>query len=896
VHAIDWPKGEKVDASKCHAYELWSKDWYQIPPVAQYDSWQVKRNYIDTANHYKKGFSFTLRNLKVKTCIDISSWSGGLGPWWTKIFTDLTLSKGAKICFNLRGNHKGIIFEEIHNPIATFKGIKLYAGIPIRYENAWFKEVNVYNDTLPLLKTKYEQCDLFVWCEEEELQMNPLKQFSDIIPVYYRRSDGRRLTPQEESELRWSGKLNEKDLVDLPLLAKMVFSESLPKVIPYDRLIYFIKIWSKTWSKTRPPQNFKEKISRDFGKRSAENLKGLKGSIVVSPKTFYAKGFFAKFKNTDPPELRYVMSKGWPYRPDNTFMAKMTFKSGDGGRVPYDLTFKSKAKLDQIYLKGFFDLGETSADISSKVLIDKDGSELDVTIKNIDAEINPFNYGKSDPPLVTSMGGKISDGIGDEFFPAGFHLTKDKNGNLSTTLNINIKQQIKTSKGSFTANGNLIASVDALWTKGKLPRIKAGKTHFEIKNFKIIQKGGTKPMISNARLIVTDTLGARKILAVAHPGFRVGRSGFIVRLEFDDLRGFGYKNGYVVGFIPVPRATDNRFYDPKHFSMQDTLNVAFGLVTKKRIKEIKGNIKISRIDKGVKIDGNVMAISGPFTRHLIKNGMMKVIAQPVIGKSGKIERRWYLTVRADHLGLKGGYLFKPRIKAKFSASNKDGTIRLDMKRFVAKYSKLRSHKISTGRGSISSRFKLAYNRRDKRLSIWNLRSFLKINRISSRGMRIKSRGRITSFDLDGHIAGRWRHNLSTNKGRGWLALVGDKEGDIHLRDRRGRRIGSKRLGRETPLFSDTRWLALRVDGVDKRGWINGQFCLRTDIDLMALRPLGVRHSDYFEWRMSHDNIATPAGILARSEKYYGDLMKGKLPSSGKSRAGDVCKRIFSRMK
>jgi hypothetical protein len=893
VHAIEWPKGDKVDASKCHAYKLWSQHWYQISPVSQYDPWQVKRNYIDAA---RTDFSFTLRNLKARACIDLSSWNGGLGPWYTKLLARLTLSKGAKICFNLRGNHKGIVFEEIHNPIATFKGIELYAGVPFRYENAWFKEVSVYNDTLPLLKTKWEQCDLFVWCEEEELLMNPLRQFGDKIPVYYRRSDGRRLTFQEERELRWHGKISDGDLADLPLLAKMVFSERLPKVITYDRLVYFINVWSKTWSKMRPPKDFKEKIARDFGKRSTQNLSGLKGSILVSPNTLNAPGFFAKFKNTDPPELQYVMSKGWPYRPDSTFMAKMIFKSGDSGKTPYHLAFESKAKLDQIYLKGFFDLGSTSADIKSKGLIDKNGSEFEVSIKNIDAKINPFNYGKGDPPLVSSLGGRLYDGVGTEFFPAGFNLTKKTNGDLSVTLNVNAKHQIKTSKGSFTVRGNLIANIDALWFKGKVPRIKAGRTHIEIKNFRIIQEGETKPMISNARLIVTDTLDARKILAVAHPTFRVGESGFIVRLEFDDLRGLGYQKGYVVGFIPVPRAADDRFYDPKRFSVQDTLNIAFGLVTKKPIKEIKGNLKISKIDKGIKVRGNAMAISGSLTRHLIKNGMMKIITQPVKKKDGRIERRWYVTVRADHLGLKGSDLFNPRIKARFSTSSKGNTIRLDMKRLIARYRKIRSYKISMGRGFISSRFKLTYNRRNKVLRIWNLRTYLKANHISSRGLRIKSRGRITSFDLDGYLAGRWRHNLITNKGRGWLVLVGDKEGDIHLRDRRGRRIGSKRLGRETPLFSDTRWIALRVDGVDKRGWINGQFCLRTDIDLMALRPMGVRHSDYFEWRMSHDNVATPAGILARSEKYYGDLMKGKLPSSGKSRAGDVCKKIFSRIK
>lgn len=880
-----------------------------VPQKAvQHDRWWVKRNYLDIATRGSKPHIPIFRAMRIRACLNFRKENQGLGPWYSRYLIGLgmTISKGAKICINLTGDHKGIVFDELYNPVATIRGIRMDTWTA----RATPREVNVYGNQLWLSTLFYNRWFYF-WKDEERLEMNPLIKFRDRIPLYYRVSDGRRLSLSEYHTIYGHKNPDPNEIKHIPLLYAMVYSGRVPHSIPFSRLIEFIKVWSKTWSKKYAPKNLKERIAQQAGGVFTDSIGSIEGSVRISPDIVSFPGFLARFKNSDPPELQYVQSKGWPYRPKNLYTAKLTFKTNGLGQMPYHISFNSNIELEQLYLRNFIDLGETFAGIHSNITIDRDGSEFVISIPDIRSYLRPFRYGSEHPdvdPLVETTGGYIYGGRPLEGIPSGFQLVKNKGGDVNATLNLVTRHEIRTSRGEFSVRGDFLASIGARWVHKAFPRILAGRTRVEIQNFRIYHKGKNIPVLSRAKLIITDDPDEKKIMAVAHPRFRTGSSGFIVRLELDDLNGLGYRKGYVVGFIPVPRDLSGKFYDRRRFSVQQTLNLAFELVTKDLNTKIRGNVKISQINKmsfgkgiltgqGIHVRGSVVSISGGRTRHLIKNGQMKIISRWVKGARGEVYRKWYALIRADHLRLpSGGLVYRPYARAKLSASSMNGTIRLKVDRMYARFLRIRSRSFSVRNGTISMKGMFSYNRRRDILDIRKLGVYAALSRITPRGFFRATGGKFTSFDLDGYLTGHWRHDLRRNRGSGWLGLIGDKEGDIHLRDWRGRRVGSRRLGRETPLFSDTRWIALRINGVDPRGWINGQFCLRTDIDLMALKPLGVKHSDYIEWTMSHDNIATLNGIVARSKKYYRDLMNGGLRLKSRVRRGDVCERVFRNMR
>jgi len=907
VHAIPWPATKRVRTSSCRGAGYWPIHLSIPQPTVQANPWLVKRNFLDAAMLNKNNHLPVFRAMKLKACLKLNKTNKWLGPWYVKAFAglELRIKNGAKICLNLTGNRKGLLLNGFHNPIAIIRGISMDSWS----ENAVPREVNIY-DNRPILTTKYSKTWYYFWKHYEELSMNPLINFRDKIPIYYRISDGRRLSLFEYRKIYGLENPDPSEIKKIPLIHPMVFSGRVQNSIPLSTFLEFIKVWSKTWSKKRKPGNYKEKIARELGAEFSDSIAGIEGTILLSPDMLMLPGFYAKFTNTTPPELQYVQAKGWPYRPDNTYMINASFKAHGLGQKPHHMTFESKMALDEIYVRNIIDLGKTSANVKVEADLTHNGSNITLHIDRIRAHLNPFRYGGKNPALpatVETIGGIITDGRYDDFIPPGFNLTKNEHGDLTLTANLNTEHHIKTYKGEFSIGGNFVAGIGAAWTSNSIPQIKPGETRIEIRNFRLYQKGKQAPLISDAKLIITDDPSERKILAVAHPRFKTGKSGFIVRIEFGNLRGMGYDKGYLVGFIPVPRNSSGKFYDPRHFSVQNTLNIAFGLVTKNKTTTISGDFNISNLEhmrftgrmiygRGVEIKGNVLALSGMYTRYLLKKGNMKLLSKMTRTEDGSLRREWFALIRADYVGLRNGTIFRPSLRARFSVGAANDRIYLRIRRMSAGYRNMHFNTFSAGIGMLSGKASLSYNRLSRMLHINKLGAYFSMNMLAPKGLVRASRGRITSFDIDGYLGGHWLHNLRTNRGYGWIGLSGDKEGDIHLRDYRGKRIGSRKIGRETPLFSDTRWIALRIDGVDPRGWINGQFCLRTDIDLMALRPMGIKHSDYIEWIMSHDNIALPAGILARSEKYYRDLFSGKPPSAGRPRNGDVCRRIFSRMK
>ncbi len=833
--------------------------------------------------------------MKAKVCLTLSKKSAGLGPWWTKPIVKMRIDRDAKICVNLRGNQKGLSFNEYYNPLVTITGISFRT----HNEKASPKKVNVFGG-VPSLKTDYARYVLFALrISEQTLLMNPLRQYRDKIPRYYRPSDGRRLSSAE----RFFSQRFRSTIKPIPLLNSIVSAGRFPDVIPYKDVMEFIEVWSHTWSEKDAPEGYREEIKRDALATLAQSSRGIEATVHLSPDTIKFPGFYARFKNIDPPELQYVLSKGWPYRPDKAYMARATFTSRGVGEMPYEIRMASTLELERLLVNGMLDLGSLTADATTSITLDKDGSEAVIHLAAIRARLNPFRYGIS----IETTGGIVYSGRPLDDIPSGIRFSKDKAGNIQATINLATRQEIATPRGSFTVKGDLIGMLGARWMSGQEPRLKAGENRVEIGNFALYRKGSAQPLVSRARLVITDRLDDRKILAVAHPRFRTGNSGFIVRLELEDLNGLGYEKGYVVGFIPVPRDATDRFYDPARFSVQRTLNIAFGLVTKDLETKIKGNIHISELDRltigrqvidgsGIEISGQVMSLSKGRVRRLVDEGSLKILSRRIRTKDGNTVQQWFAVIKASALGTAKKSLYGPSLAARFSLHNSGSVLGIALNRVIARFRRARWNSLRMGTAGFSGRLALSYNYRNTTMHIRNLGVRFWFNRIAPRRLDAMSRGRYKSFDMDGYLSGYWRHDLRKNRGRGFLMLRGDKEGDIHLRNRRGIRVGSRKLKRETPLFSDTRWVALRITGVDRRGALRGKFCLRTDVDLMALRPAGITQTDYLEWTMAHDSVGLLNGMLTRSKKYYRKLTRGRSLPRGSKRNHNYCKKVLSTVK
>lgn len=849
-----------------------------------------------------------VRALKAKACLNLGQGDRWLGPWYAKVFAgfELETKKSTKVCLNINGDEKGLILDEYHEPLATIKGLVFDTWT----EHAEPKSVIIRNRT-PLLKTDYAKTWFYFWKKSETLFMNPLKQFGDKIPYCYRIRDRRRLSGDEFKFLNVLGKIGDGDVEQLPILGEMVHTGKVPSRIGYKELAFLAHAWATTWAQIKKPETLEEKIARQVTDVLGQSITGFEGSLRMLPDTFAIPGVFVKFKNTDPEELSYVLSKGWPHRPDESFMITSKFSTGSRGQFPYKFDLDSQVQLDRLLIDGIADFNNVAGDLSARIAIDGDGVEATLRLFALSAHLSPLGHGGQDretPPAISTTGGYVYSGPSREGLPSGIEIRLKKGGEITATTNLIVRHELLTPKDEFTIRGDIFASAGAQATLGKTPRVKVGSAQIEIDNLRIFKKGSDLPLVSKARLIISDNPVEKKILRTAHPNFQFSGPGFLVRLELENLEGLGYRKGYLVGFLAMPVDSSERYYDPARFSLQHTLNLAFGLVAKDAGTEYKGEINVSRLDsladgkktvegKGISVAGDVVRISKNTIEHLLKNGRMKIVTRIGRDQSGNPTREVLALINADILRLKQGTFRSPYLSAKASISNDSPSIGLNVDRLSMGFNSFANGKLMTQSVNLMLGGLFSYNRSASAFGTRNLRGSFSLLRVSPYGITRASKGRLSSFDMDGYIMGNWQHNLRTNRGSGFLVLRGDKEGDVHLRDAFGRRMGSSELGRETPLLSDTRWIVLSTNGVDNTGSLVGQFCLRTDIDMLALGAFGVRHADYIEWTMAHDHMPLSiTGFMNRAEMYYTDMKRGLKPPKGSmGPRRDICARVLNKL-
>lgn len=855
---------------------------------------------------------------------------GKLGWWHHRLVARMIFQKGETIRFRLTGNRegfsmngrvgsmdRGIIFKS-HNERGRLKKLKLNEGVPSLY-------------------SFYRKYFLFVIpYGKRQLRMNPLVNFRDEIPTHYLPATGRRFKPSEIRQLE----IDRSDLSEIPLLGAAVGSRRFPRILPYETLMKFMRVWMRTWSEKKPPKTTKEKIGYDVGRLFAASLGGSKATIDVSFDKLRFPGFLARMGKTN--------------------RARIAFTAANLLEPPYKIGITSRIDADRVFVRGLLDMRKLTADMSSKITIDRNGFALRIGITGIDAKLNPFRYGRGNPgeqPVVTFLGGRIWDGIGTTGFPSGFVLTKDAAGRVETTFNAAVRGKLRTKHGDFEVAFDLRLNLNGRWRPGLLPKVRPGNNTVEIRNLRIRRPGHTKPLLARAGILISDRGADKKTLKEHHDDFSTASSGFVVQLEADDINVGDMRKGYIASYIHVPLDRTNSYYDPGRFSIQRMVDLAFGLAMKDD-RVIKGRFQVKRIaemvlgrktfrGRGIAITGNVVSISGTRTRALLRNGAMRIL---------KMGDQWFAAVNADAIGLPHVRIDKPSISADFSlirngqvsgikvnrlraflpyigspyfslrggefllrggriAYDRNGAYRLGMKRLFARMQWMRSRKLWIGsralpvRSWVSMSGRFGYDSRKKVLRIRRFGAQFDLRSLSPRtlyltkrgafrsagSLSLLSRGRVRAVDFNGYISSsNGTLDIARKRWRGWLAYRGnDKTGSLHFIDMHGRRVASKKLGKTIPALNDTKVLIWRIDGVDRRGNLKGLVCARTDFDGLAFRDFGIRHADYVEVTAALSRI--PLRVRRSMRQIRRTLGRASQYRSRSNRFGH-CKALLDKMK
>lgn len=551
--------------------------------------------------------------------------------------------------------------------------------------------------------------------------------------------------------------------------------------------------------------------------------------------------------------------------------------------------------LSRLLLPGLVDILDLQGRLE---IVAGEKGDMQIALHDLDMEIGRIDFGGSadGPGKAAISGGRIGQGpILDPLLLTPEPAVKIE-GNPEDGYEIRLNMTVTDLKvklpmvGEVALSGNLngrihivaeqtwISQTDGGQTWGRRYRLDPENFEVRLENGSLAKTGGW-----SAEDFTMDIGGMRNGLVLSADQ---ALSFLTLALDFPKIIGSPFTSAQLAGGITLPET--NGGYDFAAFlrnpesSWQFTAQRADGqredwnlAWNGKTAGGVQKHDVAFHAERTKLADGTKTSLVDGFQAHIEKENLL----------SGY---RVSLDAAAKNLDLGALHLTAPKLKLGWEQEDFGlGILRLTVPVFeLTANSAGTSRRISEGwiRGPLwikdkaGSRHPLTFswNRNSQVLDVKNMRFGIGAQSITPPTLRSATKGKLSSVDIDGMLKADWSMDLAQGRGKGSIQLLGDGEGDIHLRDEKGLRLAKPDPRDpaylvETPMFAKTSWTLTSISGIDAKGQrILGDFRLETEIDPAIARSFGiiVDSGKVVSWKMRHDHLPyTPKGFFLKMSDY-----------------------------
>ncbi len=561
-------------------------------------------------------------------------------------------------------------------------------------------------------------------------------------------------------------------------------------------------------------------------------------------------------------------------------------------------------KIDRLYVPGKVDVTGLSADL--EVILNKTGTTA-IKLSEINTEVNLYGlqveFGRTDylqksngEGLFAILGGRIAAGHDTILDPLAIQPALKISGNLDSGYEVAMNLRLEDLQVRLPQLGEVRLSGDI---QGSF-RLKPYEAFVETPEGEsvLVKKWALDPQSLKLEVKNLD-LEASNGLTLRHASLTLTDSNLLagyfskpiedilsLALQAPIIGGSDFQSAKADGALFIPRNADGH-YDIGGAMLQPNLEVRFaGNKHDKGVGDwrfsLQGEKSHDTTEYRIILDGKNFNSGGALVSQPVQN--FKAI---ILKTAAPLEDRLQLSASAEKIDLPNLQLIKPKMEFEMAfLEDGAGQTVIEIPQFGLSANPSSGPKPAYGlvRGPIyfkslssaSRPLSLRIDRLEDMLELKNLNFKLGVFQIKDPRIRRATKGKISGIDIDGRLTGAWKMNYVAMTGRGNLSLVGDGEGDIHLRDSKGLRLAKPdprdpQYLVETPMLSNTVWQLTRVDGIDvgkKR--INGNFRLSTDIDPAIARTFGliIAAGKVLNWKMNHDHLPYhPAGFSSKKFEY-----------------------------
>jgi hypothetical protein len=560
-------------------------------------------------------------------------------------------------------------------------------------------------------------------------------------------------------------------------------------------------------------------------------------------------------------------------------------------------------RMDEVFLPGIANFGSSQVDF--KLSMDSQG-QINAVIDHIDSEIRPMGYAKGNPRkigLIELKTGTIRDGEPTSFkglsFQPGIRMEGIGNDQHRLQANLNLDMTLAVPLlGEIRLTGPVLIQTN--FKKVEVTQTNdAGNSQKEtrylpIPESTVVALPGLEIKWGNFLIpsIIKGTLLFTDIPSLKTPThLSTVSSGFFGKMQADQIQYGMMEKGDVELSLPINRGSDG-LYDISGFRENPQFQTVLQLLKKDKT-QIDGEMNLLSEVKDKQKDYKLRVS----LEHRDESGMM--LLAPLIDKGlftystqndSSTLNKTQIDFSADSLWLDPVGITSPKFNLGFVENQtENGLLDWTIHSLQVSGNPWGSKGPSQGifRGPFwiktlppkDQNLIVRFDSNERLLDVKNLKVGFDFKQVAIPGLAKATKGALTGLDVDGRVQGFWSMDTESYKGRGQIIFQGDKEGDLHLRDKKGQRIEGRlnpddpdRLY-EIPLLADTTWTIDRIDGVDfDRERINGHFILKTLIDWMAFQAMGIYWNEHDQVEFTFDHLPyTNAGFDRKISEYFQSL-------------------------
>lgn len=535
--------------------------------------------------------------------------------------------------------------------------------------------------------------------------------------------------------------------------------------------------------------------------------------------------------------------------------------------------------LDEIFIPGILHLERTQADFHLKYLA---GQESQIDLENIHANLKPMDFLKDNPRklgMLQIKGGEVNDGEAVEYmgfnFPPGIHIQQIGSDTVQLQANLKINMTLFIPffgdieiKAPFIFETQIKADPLKLLSNNPDQKIKflPQSTVFFMPDFQVQVGKNSQTQLYETNLLITDIPS----LEIPSHYYYSTESGFWMSLDILQASNSPIQKGILEMFLPI-KIDNCGSYQLGDLRKDLNLNAFVNLQIQDE-QNISGNIDWMNITKEDIFEANLRTTLNRYnTNGKELKPLAKAFSFNIIETSSEGNLQHNVSLDANFLDLGFLELSHPQVNFYSTTSRQaDGSLVCTVHDFQIQANKNQSEFKPNGiiQGPFSIKtikakkgLQISFDPNTHRAQLQNLGIRFDVKKITLPGLWESTHHGISGIDLDGLLLGNWDFNTETYAGKGYLALRGDKEGDVHFRGKNGRRLeavldpNEPNRYYEIPLLADTRFVIDRIQAVDtKNEQLRGHFHLSTLVDWLALKAVGIQWNEHDEFVFDFDHL------------------------------------------